>query len=160
MKKMRNTKGFTLIELMIVIAIIGILAAIAIPMYRTQTCKAKLTEVTNAMSAVASAISAYYNEKGELPANINNQTRLLNSLGVNTAVGRVRRMRFRRRRRGSATRPSDGYILAIINIPECSAINRKRIRLRCRSTNNKSPLTWTWEARGRNAIPATYLPQG
>jgi prepilin-type N-terminal cleavage/methylation domain-containing protein len=43
---LRKTKGFTLIELLIVIAIIGILAAIAIPMYRTQTIKARLTEVT------------------------------------------------------------------------------------------------------------------
>jgi type II secretory pathway pseudopilin PulG len=48
--------------LLIVIAIIGILAAIAIPMYKTQTIKAKLTEVTNAMSNVASAVAAYIQE--------------------------------------------------------------------------------------------------
>ena len=64
---LRREKGFTLIELLIVIAIIGILAAIAIPMYKTQTIKAKLTEVTNGMSNVASAVAAYMQETGGWP---------------------------------------------------------------------------------------------
>jgi prepilin-type N-terminal cleavage/methylation domain-containing protein len=64
---MRNKKGFTLIEIMIVVAIVGILAAIAIPAYLDHTVKAKLTEVSSAMDALVQAASEYHAAAGFLP---------------------------------------------------------------------------------------------
>ena len=64
MSKMRNRKGFTLIELMIVIAIIGILAAIAIPSFIKFQARSKTSEAKTNLKAIYIAESAYYTEKG------------------------------------------------------------------------------------------------
>ena len=63
---MKN-KGFTLIELMIVVAIIGILAAIAIPAYQDYTCRAKMSEAVNGMTPAKTAVTTYYAIMTELP---------------------------------------------------------------------------------------------
>lgn len=59
-----DKKGFTLIELMIVVAIIGILAAIAIPAYSDYTKKAKIGEVSNTVGALMSALNTHISEQG------------------------------------------------------------------------------------------------
>ena len=66
MKKMQ--KGFTLIELMIVVAIIGILAAIAIPAYQDYTTRAKITEVVNAASPAKTSVSEFFISFGRMPS--------------------------------------------------------------------------------------------
>jgi len=66
MNKMQ--KGFTLIELMIVVAIIGILAAIAIPAYQDYTTRAKITEAVNAMAPAKTSVSEFYISQGSMPA--------------------------------------------------------------------------------------------
>jgi type IV pilus assembly protein PilA len=64
MKKIQ--KGFTLIELMIVIAIVGILAAVALPAYTNYTERAKFAEVINATQAVKGAVEECYAKEGAL----------------------------------------------------------------------------------------------
>ena len=63
-------KGFTLIELMIVVAIIGILAAIAIPAYQDYTIRSQVTEGLNLASAVKAAVSEFYANNGIWPTGL------------------------------------------------------------------------------------------
>ncbi len=61
---MKKQSGFTLIELMIVVAIIGILAAIAVPQYQQYTNKAKFTEVVNATAPMKNAVEICVTSQG------------------------------------------------------------------------------------------------
>jgi type IV pilus assembly protein PilA len=64
----RIQQGFTLIELMIVVAIIGILAAVALPAYQDYTIRAKMSELILAMSACRTSITEVYQSGGTAPA--------------------------------------------------------------------------------------------
>ena len=61
-------RGFTLIELMIVVAIIGILAAIAIPAYQDYTIRSQVSEGLSLAGGVKTAIAEYYTNKGTFPS--------------------------------------------------------------------------------------------
>jgi len=63
-------KGFTLIELMIVIAILGILMAIAIPAYNDYTVRAKVSECVNGLAPLKTGVSEYFLSNGVLPVTL------------------------------------------------------------------------------------------
>lgn len=67
--RQQKQQGFTLIELMIVVAIIGILSAIAIPAYQDYTKRAHISEGLSLASGPKAAVSEYYATQGEWPTN-------------------------------------------------------------------------------------------
>jgi type IV pilus assembly protein PilA len=71
MKSVNNSRGFTLIELMIVVAIIGMLAAIAIPAYRDYAVRARVSEGLNTVTSGKTAVSEYFQSTGAWPADNN-----------------------------------------------------------------------------------------
>lgn len=79
-------KGFTLIELMIVVAIIGILAAVAIPAYQDYTVRSKVTELIVAGSSAKSAISEGFQTNG-MPGVESAALSATKGMGVGTPVG-------------------------------------------------------------------------
>jgi prepilin-type N-terminal cleavage/methylation domain-containing protein len=80
MQKLRGGKGFTLVELLLVVIIVGILVGIAVPIYMGQQKKARATEARNFISGVLRGAQAYLQEKGAFPTSLDtNSITLVNS---------------------------------------------------------------------------------
>jgi type IV pilus assembly protein PilA len=145
----KGQKGFTLIELLIVIAIIGILAAIAIPMYRAQTLKAKLTEVTNSMSSIATAVATYYQENNSWPLAAGTAAAIGTTLGVYVPTSRA------------AFATLNGPIVATeiqatpTNISASNPTIDGTTIILVASTTAGGAISWSWTG----SIPIAYMPK-
>ena len=64
---MKRNSGFSLVELMIVIVIIGVLAAVAVPIYSNNVMKAKMSEADAALGSIRTQLRVYYGENGYYP---------------------------------------------------------------------------------------------
>ncbi len=64
---MKRNSGFSLVELMIVIVIIGVLAAVAVPIYNNNVMKAKMSEADAALGSIRTQLRVYYGENGSYP---------------------------------------------------------------------------------------------
>lgn len=67
--KRKSSKGFTLIELMIAIAIVGVLAAVALPAFANYLARARVTEAVNYAQSCKTGVLEYFSAMGRLPAN-------------------------------------------------------------------------------------------
>lgn len=131
----RAQQGFTLIELMIVVAIIGILAAVALPAYKDYTVRAKVSEVLLAASSAKNAVAEAAQVSGGLPTSLDIQTQ------SSTYVASV----------GYA----NNVITATASSAE-SAISAGTITLTGTYNSNTGQVTWVCSG----SIDAKYRPSG
>jgi type IV pilus assembly protein PilA len=131
----KNKSGFTLIELLVVITIIGILAAVALPLYKGYTIMAKLSEVENSMSTVASGVTAYHQDQSSWP-----DCPSINEVGSSLGVGLLAVTRIR----DISVSGADGTITASIQNIHFMVDNKTLTLTPSTSSNGDGSITWIW----------------
>ena len=141
MKKMQ--KGFTLIELMIVVAIIAILAAIAVPAYQNYLIRAQVSEGTSLSGAAQTGVAEFYSNTGRFPA-------------TNTSAGVPSAGSITGKYVGTVTVGTAGEVDALFDQTAANtAISGKTLAFS--PSTSAGSVSWNC-AVGNTSIPDQYLP--
>ena len=138
-------KGFTLIELMIVVAIIGILAAVAIPAYQDYIARAQVSEAVSLLGSGKTGFSEYFSDKGVWPGSASEV--MGNTAGKYTGGITIAA--------SSTTAPGSLTLEATM---KSSGINTNIISGTVQLYTADGGKIWTCAAGGTNALSAKYLP--
>ena len=146
---MKREWGFTFIELLIVVTIIGVLSAIAIPMYRDNVRRAKVQEAVDTIGAIKDEISSYVSNEGNLPSPCNNHNQIRSILGVQVPDNGKWRYRTR----------NNGRVIARARAPLGRSLRGGWIRCIPQvDLGNRVITQWQWRSDGTRVKPG-YLPQ-
>lgn len=136
-------KGFTLIELMIVVAIIGILAAIAIPAYQDYTARAQMSEAVELLAGGKTPLAEWYADKGTWPTDP--------ASVMNTLSGKyVAAIAY--------SGPPSGSTLALQATMRGSGVNSAIQNKTVVLETADGGRTWTCKSAGDDAVDPKYLP--
>ena len=134
-------KGFTLIELMIVVAIIGILAAVAIPAYQDYIARSQVSEAVSLLGAAKTPIAEYISDKGIIPPAITE--------AVSTTSGKYT---------NDIALSGDVTTITLTATMKSSGVNSGITGGKVSMTSPDSAKTWSCTAGPAPALSSKYLP--
>ena len=143
----KDQAGFTLIELMIVVAIIGILAEIAIPQYQSYVARSQVSEAVSIVAPAKLAVAEFVNEMGKVPDATDNISYSVTTTGAYVASVGV----------AAAT----GLITVTMKASTAGVnanIGGKTLQLTPSYTAGQGSVTWLCRTGASNGIDGAYLP--
>lgn len=142
---MKTQKGFTLIELMIVVAIIGILAAIAIPAYQDYIARAQVSEAVQLMAGGKTPMAEFYSDKGRWPMTSGSVMGNLTGKYTSTVTLTL----------GAGLTADDATLTASMKSAD---INKNLLGKTMQMLTTDGGANWTCQTGGSTAIDTKYLP--